>query len=164
MTPRQWLETEKIIELMSIPEPNSGCWLWLGAVNGLGYGIINRSKHGEGLAHRLSLKLAGENISGKFACHSCDNPGCVNPAHLFVGDATSNMQDAARKGRTSRTHQGRGENAAPSKLTDQMVLEARRRYSFRSKSDNFTIMAREYGVSPRVMASAVKGETWKHLK
>jgi hypothetical protein len=78
-----------------IPEPNSGCWLWDGWVNGRGYG-----RFGKGLAHRISWELhRGPIPAGMNICHKCDVPPCVNPDHLFLGTQTDNMRDCARKGR-----------------------------------------------------------------
>lgn len=80
------------------------CWLWLGSRNEEGYGRIGIGGSGNtAAAHRLSWEMAnGQKIpSDLVACHKCDNPPCVNPAHIFIGTKKDNAQDAARKGRTA---------------------------------------------------------------
>lgn len=65
-----------------IPEPNSGCWLWLGASNENGYGLITRGKRTV-KAHRFSYERANGPIATKLEIdHLCRNKCCVNPAHL----------------------------------------------------------------------------------
>lgn len=83
----------------TMPEPNSGCFIWLGATNNRGYGIL--TTNGENiLAHRLAYEFEhGKFDQEKQVLHHCDNPPCVNPDHLFLGTASDNMQDCARKGR-----------------------------------------------------------------
>lgn len=77
--------------------PNS-CWIWTGA-SSKGYGVF-KSKDKTGSAHRYSYELhKGQIPSGLFVCHHCDNPICVNPAHLFLGTASDNMQDKLKKQR-----------------------------------------------------------------
>ena len=79
-----------------------GCWLWTGHVGKAGYGMFI-PKRGEGTtAHRVSFMEA----SGIAAlpreidvCHRCDVKRCINPAHLFLGTRTDNIQDAIAKGR-----------------------------------------------------------------
>ena len=85
---------------MTIPEPNSGCLLWLGAPTGqLGHGQIKIGGKNR-MASHVALELAGRPLpSGMFACHSCDNPACVNADHLFFGTQYDNVCDAIKKGR-----------------------------------------------------------------
>lgn len=99
------------IERLSIPEPNSGCWLWLGATRanaaGIHYGRmisgsrINKTRRSVS-AHRYSYEaFKGPIPDGLNVCHRCDNGLCVNPEHLFVGTQSDNMKDAYRKGRVT---------------------------------------------------------------
>ena len=88
------------------------CWLWTGSLNATGYGTIGKGGRGNGiyLAHRVSFELHhGPIPDGLFVIHSCDNPPCVNPAHLRAGTSRDNMQDAISRGRwtspmAKRTH------------------------------------------------------------
>lgn len=82
------------------PEPNSGCWLWLGAVTKAGYGIMGIDGSTRPATH-ISLELQGSErpAPDQFACHKCDTPSCVNPAHLFWGTHSDNMADQKAKGR-----------------------------------------------------------------
>jgi hypothetical protein len=86
-------------EMQHIPEPNSGCWLWLGATSPSGYGNIYA--FGSSLrAHRASWVIfRGAIPAGMHVLHKCDTPSCVNPDHLFLGSHADNMADKVRKGR-----------------------------------------------------------------
>lgn len=82
-----------------IGEPNSGCWLWDGAISTNGYGAF-RFNNKTVPAHRASYMLFTGNINSGFEiCHKCDTPSCVNPSHLFLGTHKDNMVDASRKGK-----------------------------------------------------------------
>lgn len=78
---------------------NDGCWEWLGGKTRGGYGSF-ASPEATCRAHRIAYELRKGPIPlGMYVCHRCDNPGCVNPAHLFVGTASDNTRDSMKKGR-----------------------------------------------------------------
>lgn len=77
------------------------CWPWLGAKNKNGYGTFSPTKElSKTLAHRFAWELyRGPIPEGMLVCHTCDNPECTNPKHLFLGTPQDNMDDKVRKGR-----------------------------------------------------------------
>lgn len=96
--------TERLLE-RSIPEPNSGCWLWLGVPKTKqGYGHIEIAKC-TWMAHRASwAAFNGPIPPGLFVLHKCDVGACINPEHLFLGTACDNMRDCVTKGRNRRNY------------------------------------------------------------
>ena len=97
-----------------IPEPNSGCWIWLGAVSNWGYGVVyplgRRGKQHR--AHRLIYELhRGPIPNDLLACHKCDNTQCVNPDHIFLGTHSENAQDRSKKGRNADQKGEKGNNS-----------------------------------------------------
>lgn len=90
--------TERL-DKYTIPEPNTGCFLWIGPLNSDGYGALTIEKR-VCRAHRLAYEAVNGAIAdGMFICHRCDVRHCVNPAHLFLGTAADNNHDMMRKGR-----------------------------------------------------------------
>lgn len=139
--------------------PNE-CWLWLGSKNKRGYGKMTKGGSGRKLVYvtHVSWFLAHGVWPEKFMLHECDNPSCVNPGHLFEGDALANNRDAARKGRNSH-----GERRPNAKLTEDQVAEIRRRYIPYHPVHGGAAMAREFGVGSRTVNDIVRGRNWKHV-
>ena len=84
-------------------DPTTECWKWVGSKYRGGYGHFRRKINNKWVmykAHRYSYEFYnGEIPQGAFVCHRCDNPGCVNPAHLFTGSALDNTLDMINKNR-----------------------------------------------------------------
>lgn len=113
-----------------IPVTESGCWLWTASCHERGYGLFHT---GRGIrkgkmefAHRVSYELyKGVRPSdNESVCHSCDNPYCVNPNHLFIGSHKDNMSDMRRKGRMVSSK--------------QRISEAQQELAIQLRRDGFT--------------------------
>lgn len=137
------------------------CWNWLGCKDHAGYGQI-RLDGKLMLAHRASWLLHHDSIPDDlFVCHHCDNPGCVNPGHLFIGTNRDNMQDASRKGRLHNQNVPRGEVIVSPVLTEAQVIAIRGVYSAGNVTQRS--LATEYGVSCSTIRDILKRRTWRHV-
>ena len=109
-----------VVGSSSVPEPNSGCFLWFGAQQKDGYGVV--SHRGRNLlAHRAAWEVAhgAAPPRDKYVLHRCDVPWCVNPAHLYLGTQYDNMRDAVQRKRhcnSKKTHCKRGHALAGGNL------------------------------------------------
>lgn len=140
-----WARFEAQVDRATTPD---GCHPWTGAIrNKQGYGCFGESLP----AHRLALLQAtGIDTQGdQCTLHTCDNPKCCNPAHLYVGSHAQNMQDKHRWGR-----QPLGERSPHAKLTQEQVMDIRARYAAGAKQ---TDLAKAYGVSQPTISCAVRG-------
>lgn len=143
------------------PEPNSGCWLWIGACIADGYGSFGASR-----AHRWAYEhFVGPIPSGLHVCHKCDVRCCVNPDHLFVGTSKDNVADMWRKGRNAwacnPSSRARGERVSTAKLTSQIVISIRKRCV---NGESQYQLAKEFGVSSGTLWAIVHRKSWAHVK
>jgi len=142
------------------------CWLWTGSTV-KSYGRITY-KGKTYRAHRLSYELhKGPIPEGLKVCHSCDNPPCVNPEHLWLGTDTENIKDRDMKRRTAN-----GSKISNSvKLTEYDVLSMRDIWDRKGSSLlpgqrgglNYSTLGRMFGVSNQQARSIVLRKSWKHL-
>jgi len=136
------------VRFWSKVERTDTCWVWRGAKSGPGYGAMRISGRRVG-THRLSYELfVGPIPAGMHVCHTCDNPPCCNPAHLFLGSAADNQHDKARKGRAA----ARSRNGA-AKLTDAQFDEVIERVAAGERQSH---VARDFGVTPQAVCQFLK--------
>lgn len=151
--------TPDLIERRSIPEPNSGCWLWMLGCYPSGYGKLWHDSSSEG-AHRASWKaFNGQIPAGLCVLHRCDERTCVNPRHLFVGTFRDNTLDMMIKGRGRGTFES-GDKHPFSVLTDSQVIEIRRASAAGASQ---TELAQRYRVRLNVVNRICRNRTRKHL-
>lgn len=127
------------------------CWPWHGDQDKDGYGVFVWYGKRRG-AHTLALEFStGEHkAEGLDTRHSCDNPPCVNPAHLSFGTRQENVQDMISRGREAR--QG--------KLSDSQIIEIRERRAAGARQID---LAQQYGVSGGQISMIVRGHRWPEV-
>lgn len=155
------LSTIDRIRERSYLDPDTQCWVFTGATTTYGYGEIVFKIEGKsitGYVHRVSYQEhVGPIPAGLEICHSCDNPPCWNPDHLFAGTRLQNMQDKVGKGRHIR-----GEATYNAKLTEDQVREIRHMYA----TGDFTQqeISNTFGIARRSVSFIVLRQRWKHVK
>jgi len=134
------------------------CWVWTGATNEHGYGLIRPEgkRSGPALkAHRVAARMAGMDIAHRAVRHACDNPPCVNDAHLLTGTQADNVHDMHERGRGNV-----GTVNGQAKLTDDQVLEIRVRLAHGIPGKD---LAAEYGVGRATISVIKNAKNWRHL-
>lgn len=144
---------------VKIGETNE-CWSWIGGRFERGYGQFRLGKK-KVKAHRTALELAnGQPLAhGMKALHSCDNPPCCNPAHIWEGTTSDNAIDSFRKGRGARFNLPikYGEENPAAKLCSGQVLEIR---ALKQSGMSLGKLSIVYCVSKSQIANIVKRKSW----
>lgn len=130
----------------SMPEPNSGCWIWTGRITEYGYGRFSNKKVAR-QAHRASLEISiGKRLNRmEYACHKCDVRCCVNPDHMYVGSQLDNMRDMIMKGRSK------------SKLTKEDIM-----YILQSREPQ-SVLASLFSVTQSTISNVKLGKVFPHI-
>lgn len=138
------------------------CWEWTGARNNSGYGTL-KFQGVHVVAHRVAAYLVGlvedarapeDRCGPGFVLHQCDNPACCNPTHFLLGTFSQNQKEAYER---NRRQPRRGHMHRNAKLTQLQAEEVRQRYG---SGELQVPLAREYGVSQRVISLITRGEAY----
>lgn len=137
------------------------CWQWIGSRSPRGYGqIASGKKHYR--AHRWAYQEFVGPLDNMLVCHHCDNPSCVNPAHLFLGMQLDNQKDMTEKNR-----QAKGEKNGWAELTERIVLLIRSQWAKRrGRGDPVygqSALARRFNTTQRNISYIVCRKHWKHI-
>jgi hypothetical protein len=134
------------------------CWPWRGCVNKGGYGRIKSEDGLEILTHRLSFALAAERSPGeRHVLHTCDNPPCRNPAHLYEGTNTDNVSDRVSRGRSRGATTMAGEINPAAKLSPEDVENIKVRIE---RGETNVAIANDYPVSHAMISRIRHGKAW----
>ena len=145
------------LRFWSYVERGDGCWRWKG---GGEYGVFS-IQGALYLAHRVAYRLAtGRPVMG-LVCHKCDNPHCVNPEHLYLGDKRTNLLDAIERGQRRYDTQAKGEAHGGAKLNRGQVVEIRGRIA--SGGETYEQIGATYGVSKATVGHIATGRKWGWL-
>lgn len=131
-----------------------GCWIWKGCISKKGYGQFSVYKRkGSIMAHRTSWEMRNKTIPRNMqVCHSCDNPPCVNPAHLFLGTNQDNQIDSSIKGRNAF-----GSKHPNAKLTWNDVRSIRASFPSINKNQ----LSKRFKVDYSVITGILENKRWK---
>lgn len=134
---------------------DNGCHEWTGSKDRRGYGTLRKDKK-DHKAHRYSYELhRGKIPKGLLVCHTCDNPSCVNPEHLFLGTPKDNMVDMVKKGRSAA-----GEKNGNSKLNKHIVRLIRKKLDLGISQQK---IADELGIVQTTVSKIKIGKSWSHV-
>ena len=138
------------------------CWEWTAYKNDRGYGQFSTSGNSHRKleqASRVAYFLGyGEFDEKLFVCHHCDNPGCVNPKHLFLGTHTDNVRDMVAK---NRHNPNRGEDSYKSILTEADVIKIRELYATGKYFQ--TDLGEMFGVHKSTISGVINRRRWNHV-
>ncbi|WKB55988.1 HNH endonuclease [Eleftheria terrae] len=141
-----------------------GCWLWNGAKNEHGYGVIGRGARGQGnaKAHRVAFEIFhGVRLQPSVTVlHRCDNPACVNPLHLASGTQRENLADMRRKGRGAPPPIRLGVEQPLAKLDPDKVRQIFQLHRTGMTSNQ---LASHFGVSRATIHAVLTRKTWRHI-
>lgn len=149
---------ERFWKFVQIPENKNDCWIWNGYKNRAGYGWFHVSGHTlSNHAQRISWELTYGHPGKAHVLHKCDNPACVNPDHLFLGDQKANMKDMHLKNRHAK-----GETNGISYLKEEDIIKIREMYL--TKKYTHMELAVIFNTTRRHIGHIINRQVWKHIQ
>lgn len=134
--------------------PVDGCWIWKGSARPSGHATLRVAGARTVSAYRLAYELGvGPIPVGACVLHRCDNPRCINPAHLELGDQAKNMADCAARGRSAR-----GARNGQARLRPEQVKQVR---ALLDAGHTQSSVAAVVGVKASTIGRIARGEAWR---
>lgn len=159
-----------IIVHIGIPMLEGDCWEWIGGRHVFGYGKF--WLNGRTIGAHVFAFVRKNGFQPPVVRHSCDNPWCVNPAHLLGGTTHDNVLDTRERGRIEKAKRiekkrtpykhTEGSHNGRAIMTDTQVLEIRQRYAEEGRT-SLRLLASEYKVSKTLIQRIVQGKVWRHI-
>lgn len=146
---------DRLLYYTNVPEDPNACWIWQAHKNPAGYGdfYIEDVRYS---AHRTSYEVFNGPIpKGVHVLHRCDNPSCVSPRHLFLGDAKVNSDDKRKKWRHIY-----GKKQWRAKLTDEKVRQIR---ELAKQGVHVNEIAMRFGMTQAPIRDVICRRSWKHV-
>jgi len=134
----------------------TSCWEWTRHITKWGYGVVKVEGKAQ-LAHRISYLVFKGDPIGMCVLHTCDNPKCINPDHLFLGTNSDNVKDKVSKNRQSKIGEYPGERHHSAKLTNKDVL------FIREKTLSQTKLARMFETTQPNISLIQNRVNWTHI-
>jgi len=137
---------------------SNGCWIFGGYHDKNGYGVFTHGRGKQLRAHRASFEFHHGGLNAEMlVCHSCDNPSCINPNHLFTGTHKDNTQDMIKKGRMANQ---KGSKHPSAKLNEEQIYFIKNQ---RLRGEKLKDIAIQFNVSFQAISSICRGKSWNHI-
>lgn len=147
-----------IFNKINYPDNEDECWIWTSYKNKDGYGMTSFEGKIHRLVHRIIFECYNGPIPDKMlVLHTCDNPPCCNPNHLFLGTVSDNVKDRVNKQRSAS-----GERNNKATMTDQEIYQILTNIN-NGKYKSIAQICQECHISRRIIENILRGENWLHI-
>jgi HNH endonuclease len=157
VNPYHLMSRDEILFSKIIKNKKTGCWEWIGTKK-RGYGYMKINGKDKAIHRLLYERYKGKILSEMNVCHTCDNPSCCNPDHLWLGTQTQNIHDCVEK---KRDNKRKGETHLRTKITEKQAIEIKIQYRNGIKP---TVICRLMNIPYSTVYKICINENWKHIE